>query len=65
MEPQENKQLAVKKAINAHEQAAAALNDLMGGEHDPAPYTPMLARVEQNIAELQADSARSHPEDHV
>lgn len=64
MEPQDNKQLALQKALSSHEQAAAGLNDLMGAFPEAA-YEVMLERIEQNIAELHAAAARSRPEDHV
>lgn len=53
MEPQHNEELGVSKAINAHEQAASALGDLVDNNPDPA-YTEMLRRLEQNIEELRA-----------
>lgn len=64
MEPHDNKQLALLKAINAHEQAAAAVTDLMEG---PAGETfrTMLDRIEQNIADLQRVAAGSKPGDLV
>ncbi|HEX2190724.1 MAG TPA: hypothetical protein VHG51_17580 [Longimicrobiaceae bacterium] len=64
MEPHENKQLALQKAVNAHEQAAAALTDLMDG---PAreTYRTMMGRIEQNIADLRRVAASSKPGDHV
>jgi hypothetical protein len=58
MEPQDNKQLALQKAISSHEQAAAGLTDLtsiLGEER----YAAMTARIEQNIAELRTE-AESH-----
>ncbi|CAN5841238.1 hypothetical protein BH23GEM5_BH23GEM5_02470 [soil metagenome] len=64
MEPHDNKQLALLKAISAHEQAAAALTDLMdglSGEIDAA----LLERIEQNIAELKRAAESSSPEDVV
>jgi len=64
MEPQENKRVALQKAINVHEQAAAALADLMGGSEE-GPYSPLLERVRQNLAELQADAAKASPGDRV
>jgi exonuclease VII small subunit len=64
MEPQENKQLALQKAINSHEQAAAGLNDLMGTLPE-ARYRAMLARIEENVSELQAELAGSGPGDRV
>lgn len=64
MEPSENKQLALQKAISSHEQAAAALNDLMEGVGEEA-YAALLGRIEQNIADLRGIAARSRPGDHV
>jgi transcription elongation GreA/GreB family factor len=56
MEPQENEELGISKAINAHEQAAAALGDLIENNSDPA-YSEMLRRLEQNIEALRAKGA--------
>jgi hypothetical protein len=53
MEPQDNTQIALQKAISSHEQAAAALTDLMHIVPEER-YRGMLSRIEQNIAELQA-----------
>jgi hypothetical protein len=62
MEPQDNKQLALQKAISSHEQAAAGLADLMGNETDES-FMVMLSRINQNITELHAHTARSKPGD--
>jgi hypothetical protein len=64
MEPQDNKQLALHKAISSHEQAAAGLADLMGSIPEEQ-YVTMLARITQNIEELETESARSVPGDLV
>ncbi len=64
MEPHENKQLALQKAISGHEQAGSALADLMG-DHADERYVAMMARIDQNIAELKAEVETSRPEDHV
>lgn len=64
MEPHENKQLALQKAINAHDQAGSALTDLMG-ELPEERYVAMMARIEQNLAELRAQVGVSRPGDHV
>ena len=64
MEPQDNKQLALQKAINAHEQAAAGLRDLQNGSSD-GKYAALLERIERNIADLHADLAGSKPGDLV
>jgi hypothetical protein len=52
MEPQDNKKLALQKAVSAHEQAAAALADL----GDDTTYAGMIARVQANLAELRGES---------
>ena len=52
MEPQENKKISLQKAISAHEQAAAALSDLI----DDARYAGLIARVQANLAELRGES---------
>lgn len=64
MEPHDNKQLALQKAISSHEQAAAGLADLMSGLSEEK-YTAMLDRIKQNIADLQAEAAGSLPGDIV
>ena len=64
MEPQDNKKLALGKAITAHEQAEAALNDLMKDASDPR-YEAMLQRIRQNVEELRAESATSSPGERV
>ena len=64
MESQDNKLVAVRKAINAHEDATATLNDLMRVGGDPK-YADMLRRIEQNLAELRLESNVSDPEDTV
>ena len=64
MEPQDNRQLALLKAISSHKQAAAALADLMEGLSEDS-YAAMLGRIEQNLADLQRVAASSKPEDLV
>ena len=64
MEPQNNQQLALQKAISAHEQAAAALSDLMP-EDTAGSYGGLLAQVQQIIATLKADAAGTDPADQV
>jgi hypothetical protein len=64
MEPQDNKKLALGKAVTAHEQAEAALNDLMKDGADPR-YEAMLQRIHQNIEELRAESATSSPAERI
>ena len=62
MEPQDNKLLAVRKAISAHEEAAAALADLVKDGSD-ARYATMLNRVEQNLKDLHLEGENSAPAD--
>ena len=64
MEPQDNKLVAVRKAISAHEEAVATLNDLAQGGADPM-VAAMLERIQQNLAELHRESAVSDPADTV
>ncbi|HEX5727237.1 MAG TPA: hypothetical protein VFX98_17330 [Longimicrobiaceae bacterium] len=64
MEPQDNKKLALQKAISAHEQAAATLADLTM-DTPAGKYAEMLERVKQNLAELEAETAGTDPEDLV
>jgi len=60
MEPQNNKKITLQKAVSAHEQAAASLADLNTDGTDPR-YTAMLERLQQNLAELQAEAAATDP----
>jgi hypothetical protein len=64
MEPQDNKKLALGKAVTAHEQAEAALNDLMKDGEDPR-YAAMVQRIQQNVEELRADAATSSPGERI
>lgn len=64
MEPQDNKKIALGKAVNAHELAEAALNDLMKDGPDPR-YTAMVERIQQNAEELRAEAATSNPAERV
>jgi hypothetical protein len=64
MEAQDNMQLGLQKAISSHEQAASALHDLIGVLSKDR-YQTMIARIDENIQELKADSAKSKPGDHV
>jgi hypothetical protein len=64
MEPQDNKKIALDKAVNAHELAEAALNDLMKDGVDPR-YQEMADRVRQNIEALRAESAIASPAERV
>ena len=64
MEPQDNKQLALRKAISAHQEAEAALTDLVK-DHTDARYSDMLERIRRNVSELQAESESGDPADLV
>ena len=64
MEPQDNKLVAVRKAISAHEEAVATLNDLAKDNAEPK-YAAMMQRIQQNLAELKLESAVSDPADTV
>ena len=64
MEPQDNKQLALRKAISAHQEAEAALTDLVKDRTD-ARYLDMLERIRRNVSELQAESESGDPADLV
>jgi hypothetical protein len=60
MEPQDNHRINLQKAINAHEEARAALGDVI--DHTPDPiFGDMLRNVEQNLAALRAAAARTEP----
>ena len=64
MEPQDNLKLTLGKAVSAHEQAQAALNDL--STDAPAPrYAAMLERIRQNLLELRAEAEASSPEERI
>ena len=54
MEPHDNKKLDLHKAVSAHEQAEAALADLMNVSGDPR-YAQMLERIRANLEALRAD----------
>jgi len=64
MEPQENKQLALQKAISSHEQAEAAIADLLKDGND-ATYSALLQRIQANIADLRAHAQGTTPEEKV
>lgn len=64
MEPQDNKQLALRKAISAHEEAEAALRDLVK-DHSDARYSDMLERIRRNVSDLNAEAASGDPADLV
>jgi hypothetical protein len=64
MEAQENKQLALQKAISSHEQAEAAIADLLKDGDDPT-YSALLQRIQANIADLRAHAQGTTPEEKV
>jgi hypothetical protein len=64
MEPQDNKKLALQKAISSHEQAEAAISDLLKDGDDPT-YAALLERIRANIADLRADAQTTEPGEQV
>jgi hypothetical protein len=64
MEPQDNKKLALQKAIASHEQAEAALADLMKDGDDPT-YSALLERIRANLADLRVDAQTTSPAEQV
>lgn len=60
MEPQDNKRIALQKAISAHEQAAASLADLSAGE-PAATHEALIKRIQQNLADLEAEATGTSP----
>ena len=57
MEPQDNDQIGLRKAISAHEMAEAALDDLAKSPGS-GDYAVMVERIRQNLLELRAESER-------
>jgi hypothetical protein len=64
MEPQDNKRIALQKAISAHEQAGAALSDLTTALSE-AKYAVLAERIAQNLADLQAEASTTTPGENV
>lgn len=61
MEPQNNHKVNLQKAINSHEEARAALADVI--DHTPDPvYVEMLRNVERNLDALRAHAATTPPD---
>lgn len=56
MEPQENLKITLQKAISAHEQAEAALADVLNLSSDRR-FAEMLERVQANLEGLRAAAA--------
>lgn len=61
MEPQENLKITLQKAVSAHEQAEAALADVIALSSD-RKYAEMLERVQTNLAALRLETATTPPE---
>jgi hypothetical protein len=55
MEPQDNRKLALRKAISAHEETEAALVDLINAGSDPK-YRKMLERIRHNLNDLRVEA---------
>jgi hypothetical protein len=64
VEPHDNKQLTLQKAISAHEQAEAALTDLTT-DLSATSYAEMMSRIQQNIKELKTIVGTTLPGDKV
>ena len=60
MEPQNNIQISLRKAISAHEEAEAAMVDLMRNDPDPR-FQGMLDRIRQSLNELRLAAERTEP----
>lgn len=56
MEPHENKKIDLQKAVSAHEQAEAAIVDLINVSSDPR-FAQMLERIQANLEGLRAETA--------
>ena len=64
MEPQDNKKLALQKAIASHEQAEAAIGDLLKDGDDPT-YSALLQRIQANLADLRMHAQTTSPAEQV
>jgi hypothetical protein len=62
VEPNDNKQLGLQKAISAHEQAEAALTDLTT-DLSANTYSEMMGRIQQNIKDLKEILGGTRPGD--
>jgi uncharacterized protein (DUF433 family) len=61
MEPQDNLKVNLQKAINTHEDAMAAVADVL--DHSPDPvYSEMLETLKRNVEMLRAQAARTPPD---
>ena len=60
MEPQNNQKVNLQKAINAHEDAQAALADVIAHTPDPV-YTEMLNSIIRNLETLRGQAAMTPP----
>lgn len=61
MEPQENLKISLQKAVSAHEQAEAALADLLNISSD-RKYEAMLESVRAILNDLRANAATTPPD---
>jgi cob(I)alamin adenosyltransferase len=61
VEPHENKKIDLQKAVSAHEQAEAAVADLINVSQDPR-FERMLERIQTNLRELRMDAATTAPD---
>jgi len=61
VEPHENKKIDLQKAVSAHEQAEAALADLINVSPEPR-FERMLERLQANLQELRMDAATTAPD---
>jgi len=61
MEPQDNLKVNLQKAINTHEDAMAAVADVL--DHSPDPvYAEMLETLKRNVEMLRAQAAQTPPD---
>jgi hypothetical protein len=61
MEPQDNLKVNLQKAINTHEDAMAAVADVL--DHSPDPvYAEMLETLKRNVERLRAQAAQTPPD---
>ncbi|HEX8452506.1 MAG TPA: DUF433 domain-containing protein [Longimicrobium sp.] len=61
MEPQDNLKVNLQKAINTHEDAMAAVADVLAHSPDPV-YSEMLTTLKRNVEMLRAQAAKTPPD---
>jgi hypothetical protein len=61
MEPQDNLKVNLQKAINTHEDAMAAVADVLAHSPDPV-YSEMLESLKRNVEMLRAQAAQTPPD---